>query len=315
MSLRLILGGMKSYLPLPQDQYKGTGGTVSGAYCYTVWLRHLSLIHQFLGGVTFDPKIVVELGPGDSIGLGLAALLTGAELYTGLDVLEHSTTDANYRVLDELVLLFRARAKLPDEKAFSRLYPRLRSYEFPDHLLNEVVLRGRLSDQYVSRLGQAIENAHGNDGLIRYRAPWNAKDVQNGSADLIISQGALQDMDHTPRRDNLRDTISTITGWLKPGGVMSHHIELSCPGGREWNHHWAYNDFLWKVVRGRRPYYKNRVPLSQYITLFEQAGCRIIGIERLVRDGLPREATAEPFRQLPEGDFHTAAALLAMVKL
>ena len=59
--MRLLLGGLKSYLPIRPAKYKGTGGTVSGAYCYTVWLRHLSLIAKHLRGRAFHPRTAVEL--------------------------------------------------------------------------------------------------------------------------------------------------------------------------------------------------------------------------------------------------------------
>ena len=313
--MRLLLGGLKSYLPIPAATYKGTGGTVSGAYCYTVWLRHLSLNTKYLRGRAFHPGTVVELGPGDSIGLGLAALLSGAETYIGLDVLEHASAKTNLRVFNELVELFRRRAPLPNEQAFPRLYPRLASYDFPTHLLDEVVLAERLSETNVARLRAAAAHPERTGSPVQYRTPWGPDSVGAGSADLVISQGTLQDMDHTPARDDLRANIAAMALWLKPGGVMSHHMDFSCPGGKEWNHHWAYGDLTWAIIRGNRPYYMNRVPLSEYITLFEAAGCKIVGAERVVRDGLPREAAAARFRHnLPDEDFCTAAALLVAVK-
>ena len=60
-----------------------------------------------------------------------------------------------------------------------------------------------------------------------------------------------------------------MAGWLRPGGVMSHQIDFSCPGGVPWNHHWAYGPFAWKLIRGNRPYYVNRVPLSEYLRLLD----------------------------------------------
>ena len=77
-TLRLMLGGLKSYFPVLHAGYKGTAGHTTAAYCYSVWLRHLSIITKAVPN--FAPKVVVELGPGDSLGLGCAALLSGAVL-------------------------------------------------------------------------------------------------------------------------------------------------------------------------------------------------------------------------------------------
>jgi hypothetical protein len=314
MNLRLVMGGLKSYLPLPSANYTGTGGTSTGAYCYTVWLRHLILTTRHLGGVAPPISTVVELGPGDSIGLGLAALLTGADRYIGLDVLAHASIETNLRVLDELVALFRQRAPLPDDVAFPRTYPRLASYAFPRGLIDESVLADRLSDENVNRLKEAVRNADAGNGTVQYRWPWSAASVAPASVDLIISQGALQDMDHAPGKDDLANNIAAMATWLKPSGVMSHHIELSCPGGEKWNHHWAYGDLTWSLIRGKRPYYKNRVSLSQYVTLIEATGCRAVGVEPVIRNGLRRDETAQRFRRLSDEDFCTAAALLVCVK-
>jgi hypothetical protein len=312
MNVRLLLGGLKSYLPIRTSSYTGTGGTVSGRYCYSVWLRHLTLISRSVPD--FHPRAMAELGPGDSIGLGIAALLTGVDGYVGLDVLEHADTETNLRVLDELVVLLRARAPIPGDAEFPRLYPRLASYAFPRALLDEDTLGQRLSPQAVARLRAAVASAANAQGPVRYRAPWTRSCVEPGSLDLVLSHGALQDMDHVGARDDLRANLEAMVGWLAPRGIMSHHIELACPGGEAWNHHWAYGDLSWSIVRGKRPYYKNRVPLSRYVSLIEAMGCDVVGIERRVREGLTREQVSPRFRELPEEDFSTAAALIVAVK-
>lgn len=312
MNPRLILGGLKSYLPLPESSYKGTGGTTTGAYCYSVWMRHLSVIGRHVPA--FRPSVVAELGPGDSIGLGLAALLGGADRYYGLDVVEHASVDTNERVLDELIDLFRARAPIPDEKAFPRLLPRLPSYEYPAPLLDEATLNERLSRAYIDTLRAGIRDMKNPASPVHYSSPWSAASVPANSADFVMSQGALQDMDHLPSRDDLHSNMETMSGWLKKGGVMSHHIELSCPGGDEWNHHWAYGPFAWKLIRGNRPYYKNRVPMSEYLRLFDSIGCTVVGVAPTTATGLKREQLAEGFRDLPDDDLNTRAVLVVAVK-
>lgn len=311
MNARLLLGGIKSYFPIRPAKYLGTGGTGSGAYCYSVWLRHLSFIAKYLGN-PLHPSTVLELGPGDSIGLGIAALISGAERYIGLDVLPHMNVAANIHAFHEIVELFRRKADIPNEDSFPNLYPRLPSYGFPNHLFHKDV--SDLPNDRLAQLLRAVSLTDEFQSPIRFIAPWSMDSVAPATADLIITHGTLQDMDHTQSRDDLTDNIKTMTRWLKPGGIMSHNIDLSCPGGTEWNHHWAYGDLAWSIIRGKRPYYKNRVPLSEYIKLFEAVNCRCIGIERLIRNGLPRKATAPRFHGLTEDDFCTAGALIVLKK-
>ena len=81
------------------------------------------------------PKVVAELGPGDSIGIGLAALLSGAERYFALDLVRYSGLEKNLEIFDELVSLFAAQAPIPGEQEFPFLYPKLDCYDFPHALV------------------------------------------------------------------------------------------------------------------------------------------------------------------------------------
>ena len=76
----------------------------SPRYCYSVWLRHLVLAVR--NGVTVVPESVVELGPGASQGVGLAALLSGSLKYTSIDVVDYNFAERNSAMLDALVELF-----------------------------------------------------------------------------------------------------------------------------------------------------------------------------------------------------------------
>jgi hypothetical protein len=314
MNPRLILGGLKSYLPIPERKYKGTGGTSNAGYSYSVWFRHLYWVSHFLGK-EFHPRTVVELGPGDSIGTGLSALMSVAENYVGLDVLEHASYELNMRVLDDVLDMVRRRAPLPGDEEFPKTFPRLPSYDFPVHLVRDEELDRRTSDEYVGQLRAAVRTmTKPGNPFVQYRSPWTPDAVETGSADYVFSHGALNDMDHTAARDDLSANLDYMIRWLKPGGVMSHQIELSCEGGDMWNHHWVYGPLAWRLIRGRRPYYKNRVPLSEYKRLFAARGCPVIGVVPVTKLGYPREATASQFRDLPDEDFSTAAVFLVVVK-
>lgn len=71
-----IVKGFLTFIPGWQwIRRKEGGGASSARYCYSVWLRHRTLAARC--GFTSQPKTVAELGPGDSIGTGLAGLLSG----------------------------------------------------------------------------------------------------------------------------------------------------------------------------------------------------------------------------------------------
>ena len=92
-NIRKILGGFKSYIPGGVSMHV-TGGTDSARYCYTIWLRHLSILHK--NGFTKIPNTIAELGPGNSIGTGLAGLLSGSKKFYALDAIEHTDIKKKY---------------------------------------------------------------------------------------------------------------------------------------------------------------------------------------------------------------------------
>ncbi|HSG27936.1 MAG TPA: hypothetical protein VLA34_05600, partial [Candidatus Krumholzibacterium sp.] len=112
MNYRLvpIVKGLLTLVPGLRETFSRarTGGTDTAEYCYEVWLKHLTMAWEH--GLEDVPRTLAELGPGDSIGTGLAAMLSGVDRYIGLDVVPYSHTGSNIRIFDELVGLFRARA-------------------------------------------------------------------------------------------------------------------------------------------------------------------------------------------------------------
>ena len=98
--------GMKRILPV-----RGTGGTNTARYCYGVWLKHLTLLWE--NGMRSIPNTLAELGPGDSLGIGLSAMLCGVDNYYALDVVRHSNLETNLKILDDLVALLESRAARP----------------------------------------------------------------------------------------------------------------------------------------------------------------------------------------------------------
>ena len=315
-TLRLMLGGLKSFFPVLHAGHKGTGARSTGAYCYSVWLRHLAIITRAVP--TFAPKVVVELGPGDSLGLGCAALLSGAEQYIGLDVVARASAENDVKVLDELVELFEHHAPIPDGRVFPNLLPELQSYRFPTRLFtDDGARRIRIEPERLKSIREALVDRQDvlyDDVPVGYTASWGPRTLDRQSVDLVISQAVLQDMGHEPARSELAGTFQAMSRWLRKGGVMSHQINFAFPGNPEWNHHWRYSDAAWRVVRGHRPLFENRVPLSVYLALCDENDFEVVSVKRVEQEGLPREKVAPRFRDLPEDDFRTSSAHIVAVR-
>ena len=66
------------------------------------------------------------------------------------------------------------------------------------------------------------------------------------------------------------------THWLKPSGYISNQVDFKCHGtAPEWNGHWRYSDWMWRLVRGRRAYLLNRAPISAHLALLKEEGFEI----------------------------------------
>jgi len=308
---RLMLGGLKSYLPFEWD-YTGTGGTTRAEYCYSIWLRHLTLVHEC--GLPTDPATLVELGPGDSVGVGLAALLSGTTTYRALDVVAHANADLNLRILDELAGLFEKRAPIPGPTVFPHVHPQISSYDFPHEIMSDARIQRGLADENVASVRdatRALADAELSHERMRYVVPWNDVSAASpDSADMVLSQVVLQDV------ADLESVFRSMYSWLKPGGVMSHMIDFAgAIKDVPWNEHWTYSDWEWRLIRGNRPYYLNGLPLSAYLREFESHGFDVLKVTRVAgAGGVSRGALADRYRQVTDEDLATRGAHVVAVK-
>jgi hypothetical protein len=290
-----------------------TGGTISARYCYSVWMRHLMLLRAHGLPTTF--AAVAELGPGDSLGVGLAALLSGAERYVALDIARYAENERNLAIFDALIDLFRDRTPIPDEREFPLVRPLLASYAFPEDYLTERRLRDALDPERLRVIRDALrhpDRGHGTGRMIAFVAPWDdAGAIAAGSVDLILSQAVLE---YPPQ---LAETYAAMHRWLKPGGAMSHLIDFKCHGlTTEWNGHWACADSLWRLLGGRRRDTLNRAPHSEHLDLLRRCGFRIVAdVRTLTRSTLARDDLIPRFRYLTDDDLTTSVALMQSVKV
>jgi SAM-dependent methyltransferase len=304
VKLKQFAFGLACYVPGVHGlMAKNAGGGESARYCYSVWLRHLVLVHGCgTGGV---PGVVAELGPGDSLGTGLAALLSGSERYYGLDIVPHGDLAMNLDILDELADLFRARAEIPGPDEYPTVKPYLDSYPFPSWILADEILDRSLSPDRLRRIRDSIENTDDANSLIKYVVPWTEKtNVEANAVDMVYSQAVLEHVDDLP------GVYYAMADWVKPGGVMSHEIDFGAHQfDQRWNGHWTWSDFKLRLLRGGRPYLINRQPLSAHLDLINRFGFDVQLVREVQKESaISRDDLAERFHHLSDEDLTTVAA-------
>ncbi|MGH6889099.1 MAG: class I SAM-dependent methyltransferase [Rhizomicrobium sp.] len=270
-------------------------------YSYGVWFKHLALLNEATGcGI---PQAVVELGPGDSIGVGIAALLSGAHSYVGVDDRPYAARANNSAMASELMSLFKAKAPfvpsgMPD---FRHL---LDQTCFPSHLLTHERLSASLRQERLGEIHDSVRRAfnRANGGMISYRAPISDPSVVRPmSADLVLSHSVLEHV------ADLAGIIRSTYSWLRRGGFCSHQFDLrSHDIVRAWDGHRAFGGAMWRAVVGGRRFLINRLPYSSVIRCVEDAGFSILRADRICRaPTLSRRDLCKEWRVASDDDLQT----------
>jgi len=303
--------GLTSYLPgFGHPIFTRTGGTNSARYCYAVWMRHLVKAKEN-GLAASLPSLVAELGPGDSLGMGLAALLSGSEKYFAFDVVRYANPAKNLTIYSELIDLFRNRASIPDEKEFPLVKPYLSTYDFPSIILTDTILEKSLSTERLENIRASILSPEKTGSMIVYQVPWNDSAViQENSVDMIFSQATLEHV------DEIEDCYRIMHDWLKPSGFMSHQIDLKCHGtSNHWNGHWQYSDRMWKIIRGKRQWLLNRLTCSQHLRLLKKNRFEIVYTKTVTsKSQLNRKSLDKKFISISDMDLETSGLFFLATK-
>ena len=145
-------------------------------------------------------------------------------------------------------------------------------YAFPSDILDDERLQTVLETSRLETIRNSIMTSAQDDSFIQYKVPWNDSNVlEKESVDMIYSQAVLEHVDDLPF------TYQSMKLWLKPTGYISHEIDFKCHGtSYEWNGHWTYSDFMWKLLRGNRTYLLNREPHSTHIKMMKSEGFDIV---------------------------------------
>jgi len=319
-TLRKILAGIFSYIPGVTSlahrtivKVEEVGIIPEARYRYSTWLRYLVVAYQY--GLPTQPEVVVELGPGASIGVGLAALISGSSEYFGLDVVKRCNPEKDTKIFDQLIELFNKREAIPGESEFPVVLPRLKSYEFPGNILTEERLKASLESDRIAFIRNSLakmESVESNP--IQYVVPWQSSEIINkleSCVDMVCSQTVLEYV------DNLEDVYKLQYLWLRPGGYVSHEIPFGSLGlAAEWNGHWRYSELAWKLVHGNKPFFINRQPHSAHLKLLRDCGFEVAcSLQYRKPTRIQKKHLAPRWRNVvSEDDLTCSAAFIQAVK-
>jgi hypothetical protein len=259
-------------------------------------------------GLATKPLVVAELGPGDSLGIGLMALLLGSEKYYAFDVVKFASAPKNLDMLNELISLLSKKEDIPDDGEFPRICPKLDDYNFPRDIYSEEYLESCLSHVRVSEIKKAISQS---SGMIEYQAPWfDDCNIVAESVDMIISQAVLEHI------DDLHSSYEAMYKWLKRAGFMTHCIDFKSHGKSDtWDGHWKMPNWYWFLLRGARPYLINREPFCAHKNIMKENKFNIISAKRIIsKPSFSNSKLNTKFKNMPEKDRETSSVFIQVVK-
>lgn len=239
--MKAQMKGVGTKIPFIKKIYnRYSGNTESAQYCFSTWIRlyRVLLSHQWC----IKDKRIVEFGCGDSLGVGLAAVLGGASRYCGLDVLPFANDFDAEQMVEAIVSLY-------DQGSVPQ-----RAIESIPNPIDESLLFQRRTAADSKELSACLE----------YRAPWTTDSVNESSVDMVFSNSVMEHV------DNLTEAYGSMHRWLVPGGYSIHVIDFKSHGISPYsNGHWAFSESEWSRVVGNRTYFLNREPLSRHFDILE----------------------------------------------
>jgi SAM-dependent methyltransferase len=260
MGAKIVL----SRLPAGYRVWERVGLFVHGAmddpsYAWRVVSEHVARA----GWKDLDGRVVVELGPGDSLATAVIARALGARETWLVDAGAFARTELAPYVA--LAAFLRAKGlPVPPVETFGNI--------------------GQLLDACAARY-----ETNGLAGL---------SEVPSGHVDLVFSQAVLE---HVRLRE-FAPLLREMRRILRPGGVASHQVDLKDHLATSLNH-LRFTEQTWESeFMARSGFYTNRLRRQAIVELFEAEGfkIRVDGIRRWPAVPIDRRSLAPAFRDLPE---------------
>ena len=231
------------------------------SYAWRVVTEHVARA----GWTDLQDRVVVELGPGDSLATAVIARTLGARATWLIDAGKFARMDLEP-------------------------YARLAHFLRGKNLAPPAVETFHSIDEMLAACGARYET----NGLAGLSA------IPDGHVDLVFSQAVLE---HVRLRE-FATLTREMRRVLKAGGVASHQIDLKDHLAASLNH-LRFSERTWESeFMARSGFYTNRLRRTDIVRLFEAAGfaTHVDGVKRWPAPPLPRTSLAPAFRELPDDE-------------
>ena len=311
--LKAIVKGLITFIPGVYEKHKDSkpksGHSSSNAkFCYSLWLRILVSLDE----LNIDNKLsfVAELGPSHSFGVGLCALLCGAEKYIALDIENNYNPCLTQSIFEELIELFNKREPIPDDSIFPQINIRIKNYDFPEYIFTEDLLTQTLNENRLKQILSDIQRADiKHTQYISYYSPWqlqnNKLKIKEQNIDLVFSRAVLE---HVDSPEKIYRDLNEIT---EINTLMIHDIEYHSHGlSKYWNGHMFFDKYIWKLIKGKRHYFINRCSHTEQEKLTSEYGFKIIHSERIIKQSV----ITKKKQGIPVNDLQTYGGVIVSKK-
>ena len=252
-----LLKGIFSLMPFSSKYFNSKSGkTVEVQYYIQVFLSHQKFFKIFIKQI----DSFLEIGPGEVPGLAMIAYAMGVKRVFSIDRCRFALDNETRKIASKMCQFFSENEEFEEKFISNNVQPKIQNKLLKENYkkLREIIIIKKLKEIANSKEPLKLLN-YSYDGL-----------KTNIKFDLIISQACLEHV------DDVFQLVKFMRNKLYKTGIMSHSIDLSSHNILDGiDQHFHVNNFLWRLIRGKRKYFINRLNFKDYRVIFNRLNLKV----------------------------------------
>lgn len=257
-----VIKGILTYIPglgvfLDKKKGKSRHSGSDASFAYSLWFSMLVLFNEKKIDVNYSK--IGEVGNGGSLGVAFCALLTGVKEYCSFEIRTYIDFTEQKKLLNDVYQLLKEKTPIT---RYANLNISIENANLPYNFIKTTPLE---QEKIYNELLSDLNNQLINSKYIKLIPDWE----NQGSLNLtfIFSRAVMEHV------NNPAHAYSAIANHLKSGGYMLHDIEFHSHGlTKTLTGHYEIQEFLWKIISGKRQFFLNRFKLNDHNTAVQAAG-------------------------------------------